>query len=775
MEHGLPIAAHGGEPEHGAIPAGHHAGDQGVEGPLPRREAVGMLRIHVEIRAAVVEDDARPRRHHARAECAEKALDHGQDSALAVGDDEAGGVAVHVAPHVLLGLLWIEVCATALGIALVEEPLDRRPRLRGIGDPSIAIGVGELGRFEEEMQALRGVRRVLRHLESFQQVQGEERGQSLGRRRRLVHRVAAIGRGKRRSPFALVRCEVVGGEEALALEAPGDGTADPAAVEEVRVGAELGDGAGEIGLPEHVARLGEDATGDEDASPLGIVEEREALADGLAHDVRDGKAVGRILDGRREQLAHGASAEAVEQHRPRTRDARDGYRARPYSGNRGEAAAPELVKRRARARAPRAVQEVHAAGCRLVIEAEEVAAEAAVVGLGDAEDGVGRHCRVDDVAARPQRLHAGERGERMTRGHHAIPPHGRLPMRVADLWHLCSEGGSSPLPNLPPETDGAGKARARSATPFSQRSRHLQSVLALPHHAEPPKMRVISSCGNAGMGRGWPTDTRVTHSEAEVTRAMDAPTVADVSQTTVTASASPGATVMSSDPEAMVPSGSRLNTSQSRRPSASTGTRSRSIRNPTPAAWASSQHAVARPPSVGSCMACTRAAAHAARDSATTLMPGARRKPRARSTTSAATPRRTASSPRSRAMMAAPSSGTPLVRSTASPTCAPPVVTSASLPTSPSMVPTTIGRGRPAVTSVWPPTRATLTAAQASATSAKSCSTSPSWLFPSGRSTVARNQRGVAPRTARSLALTCRAYQPISSVVKVMGSVVATR
>src|SRR5215472_1864155 len=752
MEHGLPIATHGGEPEHGAIFAGHHAGDQSMEGPLPRREAVGMLRIHVEIRAAVVEDYARPWRHHARAERAEEALDHGQNIALTVGDDEAGGVAVHVAPHVLLGLLWIEVRAAAVGVALIEEPLDGRPRLHGIGDPSIAIGVRELGRFEQEMQALCGVRRVLRHLESFEQVQGEERGQPLGRRRRLVHRVAAIGRGERLCPFALVRGEVVGGEEALALEAPGDGTAHPAAVEEVRIGAELGYGAGEIGLPEHVARLGEDATGDEDAPPLGIIEERAALADGLAHDVRDGKAVARVMDGRSEQLAHRARAEAFEQHRPRTRDARDGYRARPYSGNRGEASAPQLVQRCARARAPRTVQEVHATGCRLVVEAEEVAAEAAVVRLGDAEDGVGRHGRVDDVAAGPQRLYAGERGERMTRGHHAIPPHGRLPMRVADLWHLCSEGGSSPLPNLPPETDGAGKARARRATPFSQRSRHLQSVLALPHHAEPPKMRVISSCGNAGMGRGCPPDTSATPSEAGVTRPMAAQSIPATRQAPVTTSASPGATVISSDPEAMVPSGSRPNTSQSRRPSGSTGTRSRSIRSPTPAAWASSQHAVARPPSVGSCIACTRAAAHAARDSATTLMPGARRKPRARPTTLAATPRRTASSPR-----------------------APPVVTSASLPTSPSMVPTTIGRGRPAVTSVWPPTRATPSTVQASATSAKSCSTCPSWLFPSGRRTVARNQRGVAPRTARSLALTCRAYQPISSVAKVMGSVVATR
>jgi hypothetical protein len=45
----------------------------------------------------------------------------------------------------------------------------------------------------------------------------------------------------------------------------------------------------------------------------------------------------------------------------------------------------------------------------------------------------------------------------------------------------------------------------------------------------------------------------------------------------------------------------------------------------------------------------------------------------------------------------------PLVRRRASPVRAPLVVTSRSFATSPSMVPTTMGRARPCVTSVWPP------------------------------------------------------------------------
>ena len=174
-------------------------------------------------------------------------------------------------------------------------------------------------------------------------------------------------------------------------------------------------------------------------------------------------------------------------------------------------------------------------------------------------------------------------------------------------------------------------------------------------------------------------------------------------------------------------------------------------------------------------MAWTPAAPQAARASGSTLIPGRRRNCRARATTSRGTPRRSASSPRSRAMMAAPSSGTPLVRSTRSPGRAPAVVTSRSLATSPSMAPTTMGRSSPAVISVCPPTSETPISPHASAISAKSPSTLDSVVCPSGKSSVARNHRGRAPRTARSLAFTWTAYRPISSVANVMGSVVATR
>ena len=126
-------------------------------------------------------------------------------------------------------------------------------------------------------------------------------------------------------------------------------------------------------------------------------------------------------------------------------------------------------------------------------------------------------------------------------------------------------------------------------------------------------------------------------------------------------------------------------------------------------------------------------------------------------------------------MMEVPSTGTPFVTTRTSPGRAPPVVTSRALSTSPSMVPTTMGRSSPGVTSVWPPTSATPWAWHAAPSWAKSVVTSASVVRPSGRRHVARNHRGTAPRTARSLALTTSAYQPRSSVTNVIGSVVATK
>ena len=282
---------------------------------------------------------------------------------------------------------------------------------------------------------LDGVDGVRRHVEAFEEVEGEERGEALRRRRRLPHRVAAIGRADGLSPLTRVRREIIGGEEAVALEALRDRLTHPAAIDEVWVVPQLGQRAGEIGLAEDIARLGKGAAGDEDAAPLGIVEQHRALADGLAHDQRQWKSVRGVVEGGLEQALERARAEALEEHGPRAR--RPGHRHRAGADQRdgGEPTALQLLQPRARARSSRPVQEVDTPALGLVVEAEEVAAQAAVVGLRHCQHGIGGDGGVHHVAARPENIHTRERGERVAGGHHSLARHGRLPMRIPNLRH----------------------------------------------------------------------------------------------------------------------------------------------------------------------------------------------------------------------------------------------------------------------------------------------------------------------------------------------------
>src|SRR5919204_467737 len=116
-------------------------------------------------------------------------------------------------------------------------------------------------------------------------------------------------------------------------------------------------------------------------------------------------------------------------------------------------------------------------------------------------------------------------------------------------------------------------------------------------------------------------------------------------------------------------------------------------------------HVVARPPSVGSCIACTSTACCSTCASLTTLMPGRNKNCCQCAMSFGAWPWLASWAAHSRARMDTPSTGKPLVRRMASPTWTPALVTRRSRLTSPSMCPERIGRSRPTVISVCPPTR----------------------------------------------------------------------
>ena len=62
----------------------HEGRNDGVERPLARRERVGMVGIHLEQPAAILQREAVIVHHHARAEMLVEALDQRDDVAVAV-------------------------------------------------------------------------------------------------------------------------------------------------------------------------------------------------------------------------------------------------------------------------------------------------------------------------------------------------------------------------------------------------------------------------------------------------------------------------------------------------------------------------------------------------------------------------------------------------------------------------------------------------------------------------------------------------------------------
>ena len=121
VEHRLAVAAHRREAQHRAVVARREGRHQCVEGSLAGREERRMTGLEAEVPAAVLQHDARARRHDARAEAVEEALDDADHVPSAVGHDEARRVALGVAERVRPRLVFVEVAPPPRGVVLREQ------------------------------------------------------------------------------------------------------------------------------------------------------------------------------------------------------------------------------------------------------------------------------------------------------------------------------------------------------------------------------------------------------------------------------------------------------------------------------------------------------------------------------------------------------------------------------------------------------------------------------------------------------------------------------
>jgi len=92
---GLSLAPHGAKQERRLAVTQGHGRDDGVERPLAWLQSIGMLRVELEKRAPVLEEDARPLGHKAGTELEVDALDERHGEPVLVGGAHVDGVAAH--------------------------------------------------------------------------------------------------------------------------------------------------------------------------------------------------------------------------------------------------------------------------------------------------------------------------------------------------------------------------------------------------------------------------------------------------------------------------------------------------------------------------------------------------------------------------------------------------------------------------------------------------------------------------------------------------------
>lgn len=157
------------EPAHDAVAGvqatvlrvGDHGGDDGVVGSLPRREAVRVVGLQLEVAAAVLEREAAAGGDDAAAEAGVVAVDEGGGVAVFVGNAEVDRVGVVVGRRTVVQwgrrLLGIEDLGAFGKVGLRDELLRRDLLDVGVGHPPAGVGEGDAQGFDDGVKVGGGV------------------------------------------------------------------------------------------------------------------------------------------------------------------------------------------------------------------------------------------------------------------------------------------------------------------------------------------------------------------------------------------------------------------------------------------------------------------------------------------------------------------------------------------------------------------------------------------------------------------------------------------
>ena len=385
-----------------------------------------MARLQREARAAILQAEAAIARHDAAAEALVVAVDERAGVALAVHRAEVDRVRPAGQRARLSGRCQIDrrvrldEPAPLRRVGLAQQPLDRHRGARRIGHVGPRVGERQPNRLDRRVQRLDRARRRRRDVDSFENVQRDQRRDPLAVGRALVDRVAAVGRRERRLECRAVRGQIVQRHAAaVQLQRLDDRPRRRAPVE--GVGAAFGDGAQhprDARIAPHLARARRALAEQQIAARRPLLAQQLLLARPAAADHRrDREALFGQLDRRRERLAQRHPSEAAQRVRPAGDRARRGHRVRALPLETLRAAGP--LQRQRGGAAPAPVDRLHRPVRCAVEEAEAVAADPRRVGLDHRQRRGCGHRRVGRVAARLQHPHPRQRRQRLARRHGA--------------------------------------------------------------------------------------------------------------------------------------------------------------------------------------------------------------------------------------------------------------------------------------------------------------------------------------------------------------------
>ena len=444
-----------------------------MEGPLPRREGIRVVRVEAEVRPSVLVVDPGRRIDHAGAEAHVVRLDQADRVPVPIDRREVDRPA---APRQRRGrrpggAIGVHEPGELRGVRLGQERVDRDVDEVRIRQVEVAVGHRELRGFDPEMDpagivdAVRPERRGGGRLERLEHVQDLQRHDPRAVRRVGRDADAAIGRLDRLGPGRGVLAEVLDGDgradrRQAARLALGDLPVVEVVEPDVRQSLER---RRQGWQPHSLARPPGAAARAVDLLEARAVAERCADVrqhplDGADEAIPGGEPLPRQFDRGSEDLGPRQPAVSPVGVAPGADGAGDRDRQRTAIGEGREPACPEGLGIGGGGRPAGAVQGGLPAVGLVPDQPERVTADPTAGRLDDAQHGVGRDRRVDGVPARAEDRQTGRGGEVMRRDDRSPGAADERHRDEGPVGHgrdcRCRAGTIPPCDPSPPSTSG---------------------------------------------------------------------------------------------------------------------------------------------------------------------------------------------------------------------------------------------------------------------------------------------------------------------------------